>query len=68
MGEADIINIWKSLFDNDVRYVTIGGFAVIMHGCNRTTGDLDILIENSVANRKKLRKAQRILASVILSK
>ena len=57
MGEADIINIWKSLYDNDVRYVTIGGFAVIIHGYNRTTGDLDILIENSTNNRKRLRKA-----------
>ena len=57
MGEADIINIWKSLHDNEVRYLTIGGFAVIMHGYNRTTGDLDILVENSLDNRKKLRKA-----------
>ena len=37
MGEADIINIWKSLYDNQVRYLTIGGFAVIIHGYNRTT-------------------------------
>jgi hypothetical protein len=57
MGEADIINIWKSLHDNQVRYLTIGGFAVIIHGYNRTTGDLDILVENSLDNRKKLRKA-----------
>lgn len=57
MGEADIINIWKSLHSNSVKYVTIGGFAVIMHGYNRTTGDLDILIENSSENRKNLRKA-----------
>jgi len=57
MGEADIINIWKSLHDNEVRYLTIGGFAVIIHGYNRTTGDLDILVENSLDNRKKLRKA-----------
>ena len=59
MGEADIISIWKSLYDNGVRYVTIGGFAVIMHGYNRTTGDLDILIGDSIDNRKKLRKALR---------
>lgn len=57
MGEADILDIWKSLYDNEVKYLTIGGFAVIIHGYNRTTGDLDILVENSLDNKKKLRKA-----------
>lgn len=52
-----ILNIWKSFRQNDVKYVTIGGFAVNIYGYNRNTGDLDILIEDSVTNRKALRKA-----------
>jgi len=52
----DIIDLWKSLHDNDVRYLTIGGFAVNYYGYNRTTGDIDILIEDTLDNRKKLRK------------
>lgn len=54
-----ILNIWKSFRQNDVKYITIGGFAVNIYGYNRNTGDLDILIEDSVANRKALRKAFR---------
>jgi len=33
-----------------VRYVLVGGYAVIYHGHNRTTGDLDIYVERSIEN------------------
>jgi predicted nucleotidyltransferase len=52
----DILDLWKSLHDNEVRYLTIGGFAVNFYGYNRTTGDIDILIEDTLGNRQKLRK------------
>jgi predicted nucleotidyltransferase len=52
-----IFIIWKFLKENDVRYITIGGFAVNIYGYNRNTGDLDILIDDTIENRKKLRKA-----------
>jgi hypothetical protein len=54
---AQILNIWKSFQKYNVKYVTIGGFAVNIYGYNRNTGDLDILIEDSIENRKNLRKA-----------
>lgn len=53
----EILNIWKGLRKNDVKYITIGGFAVNIYGYNRNTGDLDLLIEDSIENRKALRKA-----------
>ena len=52
-----ILNIWKSFHNNNVKYITIGGFAVNIYGYNRNTGDLDILIEDTIENRKSLRKA-----------
>ncbi|HRE78980.1 MAG TPA: nucleotidyltransferase [Flavobacterium sp.] len=52
-----IINIWKVFEVNNVKYITIGGFAVNIYGYTRNTGDLDILIEDSLENRKNLRKA-----------
>lgn len=52
-----IFNIWKFFKSNDVRYITIGGFAVNIYGYNRNTGDLDILIDDTIENRKKIRKA-----------
>lgn len=53
----EIINIWKIFETNNVKYITIGGFAVNIYGYSRNTGDLDILIEDSLENRKNLRKA-----------
>ncbi|EAZ95255.1 hypothetical protein FBBAL38_09709 [Flavobacteria bacterium BAL38] len=54
---TQILNIWKSFQKHNVKYITIGGFAVNIYGYNRNTGDLDILIEDSIENRKNLRKA-----------
>ena len=53
----EIINIWKVFEVNNVKYITIGGFAVNIYGYSRNTGELDILIEDSLENRKNLRKA-----------
>ena len=52
-----IIAIWKYFFQFDVKYITIGGFAVNFHGYNRSTGDIDILLEDSPENRYRLRNA-----------
>lgn len=54
---GQILNIWKSFQKYNVKYITIGGFAVNIYGYNRNTGDLDILIEDSILNRKNLRNA-----------
>ena len=52
-----ILLIWKYFFEFDVKYITIGGFAVNFHGYNRSTNDIDILLEDSTENRFKLRNA-----------
>jgi hypothetical protein len=41
----------------DVRYILVGGYAVILHGYQRTTGDLDIWIERTAKNYIKLTQA-----------
>ena len=53
----EILDIWKYLHQNEVKYLTIGGFAVNFYGYTRTTGDIDLLIEDTLENRIKLRKA-----------
>lgn len=42
---------------NDVRYILIGGFSVILHGYSRTTGDMDIWVDRTFDNYNKLKKA-----------
>ncbi|MFH6957597.1 nucleotidyltransferase [Flavobacterium aquidurense] len=52
-----IVAIWNSFFENKVKYITIGGFAVNIYGYNRNTGDIDIYLEDTIENRVNLRKA-----------
>jgi predicted nucleotidyltransferase len=52
-----IIDVWKYLSENNVNYLTIGGFAVNIYGYGRNTGDIDIFIEDTIANRENLRTA-----------
>jgi predicted nucleotidyltransferase len=49
--------IWEKLHSNNVKYLIIGGLAVNIYGYTRNTGDIDILIEDSLENRKNLRQA-----------
>lgn len=53
----DFSDFILSLNDEHVEYVLVGGYAVIYHGYNRTTGDLDVWINPTVDNYKKLQKA-----------
>lgn len=55
--DEEILLFWKTLQDNGVKYIMIGGYAVNMHGYQRYTGDLDIWIEDTAENRANLRKA-----------
>lgn len=44
----------KLLNKHLVKYVLVGGWAVIFKGYARTTGDMDFLVEISVENSKKI--------------
>lgn len=47
-------DVFKSLHENDVRYVVIGGIAAVLHGVPRATFDLDVLIEATPENARRL--------------
>ena len=49
-----LIGVFASLQKNDVKYLVIGGIAAILHGVPRATFDLDILIEATPENARKL--------------
>jgi hypothetical protein len=46
--------VFRSFQQHDVKYVVIGGIAAILHGVPRTTFDLDILIEATPDNTKRM--------------
>jgi len=47
-------DVFRSFQRHDVKYVVIGGIAAILHGVPRATFDLDILIEATADNTKRL--------------
>lgn len=48
-----------ALVKNNVDFMLIGGYAVIHYGYDRTTGDMDIWLQNGNVNRDKLILALR---------
>jgi hypothetical protein len=42
---------------NGVRYILVGGYSVILHGHSRTTGDMDIWVDRTLENYKKIKSA-----------
>jgi hypothetical protein len=57
----DLARLGRSLNAHHVRYVLIGGFAVIAHGGARTTKDIDLLIDAGPENVCRVREALQIL-------
>jgi len=49
--------VFKSFQKHDVKYVVIGGIASILYGVPRATFDLDILIEPTTDNGRRLLEA-----------
>lgn len=55
--DEELVKFWKALNENGVRYIMVGGFATRFHGFNRSTDDLDMWLEDTLPNRRHLRKA-----------
>jgi hypothetical protein len=41
----------------EVNYILVGGYAVILHGYSRTTGDMDVWVESNRDNYQRLKEA-----------
>jgi len=55
--DEEILKFWAALQNCQVRYIMVGGYATNLHGFSRYTGDLDIWIEDTKENRRRLRQA-----------
>ncbi len=51
-----LLKLCEEFEKNNVKYVIIGGFAVILYGYTRFTQDIDIMIDPSEDNLKKIKK------------
>jgi len=59
--DKELIRICDVFNNHGVKYVVIGGFAVIIHGLPRTTEDIDFFVENSGQNIENLKSALKSL-------
>lgn len=53
----DLIRLCDLFNRHGVRYVLIGGMAMIQHGLMRLTSDIDVLIDSTDENMEKIRSA-----------
>jgi hypothetical protein len=53
----DFQDFIRELNKADVKYLLVGGYSVILHGYSRTTGDMDIWINPTKTNFRKMLSA-----------
>jgi hypothetical protein len=59
--DEEIIGLFKALNEYSVKYILVGGFAVVLNGSSRLTEDVDVWIEDTAENRRNLNKALRYI-------
>ena len=57
----DLILLSRLFNQYDVRYVVIGGMAMIQHGLMRLTSDIDVLVDSGEENMARIRSAMKML-------
>lgn len=57
MLNKDFREFIESLNSNEVKYLIVGGYAIAFHGHPRYTKDLDVWLESSEENAKKVLRA-----------
>ena len=58
---ADLVEICRWLNVRQVNYIVIGGMAVNIHGYTRNTDDIDLLVDATASNEKKVLEALALL-------
>ena len=58
----DLKRIVRALNEAGARYLLVGAYALFAHGYQRATTDIDLLVEGSEANGRKVRQALLVLA------
>ena len=61
MPGGALTDIFRALDDAEVRYLVVGGVAVVLHGYPRFTADLDLVVELTASNASAAIAALRTL-------
>jgi hypothetical protein len=61
MASSELLKVFAALEQADVRYLVVGGVAVVLHGHLRVTADLDLVVDLTTDN---LRRALSVFAAL----
>jgi len=61
----DFRDFLNALNKAEVRYILVGGYSVVLHGYSRTTGDMDLWVERTSENYKRIIKAFQIFGMAL---
>lgn len=64
---VDFLEFLELLSKHKVDYILVGGYAVILHGYGRSTGDMDLWINQTPENYYKLKAAYKDFGAPIFS-
>lgn len=64
---GDLLKICKALNEKGARYIVIGGMALVYHGFNRGTEDIDLLVDRTTENIARLKASLSILPDNAIS-
>lgn len=51
----DFLDLFRLLNQHGAKYLLVGGYAVVLHGNNRFTGDMDVFIQRTRENADGVR-------------
>lgn len=54
ISSDDVVDVLRLLNQHNVKYILVGGMAVMFHGHIRTTQDMNLWIKNDLSNKKNL--------------
>ena len=57
ISKEDFRDFIRAFNECDVKYILVGGYSVILHGYPRTTGDMDLWLEQTTENYKRVKAA-----------
>lgn len=63
MLNPDYRDMLSALLEANVEFVVVGAFALAAHGNPRSTGDIDIFVNSTSDNAKKLMEALRVFGA-----
>lgn len=55
--QKELVRLCSALNRAEIKYVVVGGCAVILHGYYRTTHDIDLIVDPSLESVRKMKEA-----------